>query len=80
MHKARRFQLTWLWGSLVPLMITRLMLSLKKAANTPGPIWGTNGQLESVRFARRTFGGTERRNDDIAMRPLTSEAINLSES
>ena len=50
------------WGSIVPIMITRLMLSLKKAANAQRSVWGSNYSrptVESVRFAHQTIGGTE---------------------
>ena len=50
------------------MMITRLMLSLKKAANALCLAWTSNhpGQtVESVRFAQQTIGGTEHV-DDLA--------------
>ena len=46
----------------MPLMISRLMLSLKKAADAQCSIWGSNYSrpiVESVRFAHQTIGGTE---------------------
>ena len=54
-------------------MITRMILSLKKAGNSPGSGWGTGGrdQLESIRFARRTIGGSERGGGDIPLRNFT---------
>ena len=53
--------LTLPWDSLIPLMVTRLILSLKKAANYPGSIWDSSvGQLETAVFAQRTIGGSER--------------------
>ena len=48
------------------MMITRLMLSLKKAANALGSAWTSNrpGQtVESARFAQQTIGGTEHVDD-----------------
>ena len=53
------FLLTRPWGSLVPLIITRLMLSLKKAASSPELMWSSNfpsSRTESVRFAQHTVG------------------------
>ena len=50
------------WGSIVPIMITRLMLSLKKAANSQYSVWGSNYSrptVESARFAHQKSGGTE---------------------
>ena len=47
------------WDSLAPIMITRLIISLKKAANPLESVWSA-GQMASVRFARRTIGGSER--------------------
>jgi hypothetical protein len=46
----------------MPLMVTRLILSLKKAAKTPDTIWSA-GQVPSMNFARRTIGGTDRGGD-----------------
>ena len=43
-------------------MVVRLMLSLKKTADSPGSIRGftSNSQIIPIRFAPRTsFGGTE---------------------
>jgi hypothetical protein len=59
----------------MPLMITRLILSLNKAANPQDSIWsfGGTGQEDTVRFARYTIGGTERRGGDIALGHLSSE-------
>ena len=36
--------------------------------------------VESVRFAHRAFGGTERRDDETPPRGLTLEGINLSQN
>ena len=50
------------WGSIVPLMISRSMLSLKKTANAQSSVWGLNHScwtVESVRYAQQTIGGTE---------------------
>ena len=46
----------------MPLMITRLILSLKKTAKSPCTIWSA-GQVPSIGFARRTINGTERGGD-----------------
>ena len=56
-------------------MVTRLMLSLREAANTPGSMWSLSDayRLESVMFARSTVGGSERGGSDIAMGNLSSE-------
>ena len=58
----------------MPLAVTRLVLSLKKAANSPGSLWSLSGtgQIESARFARRTVGGTER-GGNIVLGYLSSE-------
>lgn len=48
----------------MPLMVTRLILSLKKAANSPGPMLSFH-ELETIVFARRTIGGAERGGGDI---------------
>ena len=52
----------------MPLMASRLILSLKKTANTPGTVWSTS-QVPSIRFARRTISGTER-GGDVLLRPF----------
>ena len=63
-------------------MITRLILSLKKAANSPSMVWssGGTGQVDSVRFARRTAGGAERGSGDIVLRHLSSEGSDSLQS
>ena len=43
----------------MPLMITRLIISLKKAVEAPELVWSGDSQVESVRFARGMVGGTE---------------------
>jgi hypothetical protein len=60
----------------VPLMVTRLMLSLKKAANAPTSVWSLADapQPGSVRFAHHTIGGTERPEGDISMRNLSMQS------
>ena len=42
--------------SLMPLMITRLIISLKKAIEAPDQMWSVPSQVESVRFARGMVG------------------------
>jgi len=57
-------------------MITRLILSLKKAATSPDSVWSNGGpsQIATAIFAQRVFSGTERvRGDDVALRNLPSE-------
>ena len=39
-------------------MVTRLILSLKKAAKTPSTMWSAE-QVSTIMFARRTIGGIE---------------------
>ena len=55
-------------------MINRMILSLKKAGNSPDLGRGTGGagRLESISFARRTFGGSEREGGGIPLRNLRS--------
>ena len=63
--------LTLPWDSLAPVIITRLILSLKKAVSS---ISSGAGRLETVRFAQRTIGGTDRViGGDMALRNLSSE-------
>ena len=51
-------------------MVTRLILSLKKAVNYSGSIWGSSvGQLETAVFAQRTIGGSER--GDVTPRDIS---------
>ena len=72
---------TTLWDSFVPLMINRLILSLKRAGNPSDSAWGSSvGQLGSIRFARRTVGGSERRGDDIFLRNLSLEEAIYTQS
>ena len=44
------------------MIITRLILSLEMTARTPDTIWSAR-QVSSIKFARRTIGGTERGGD-----------------
>ena len=60
----------------MPSMITRLILSLKKAATSPDSVWSSGGpdQITTAIFAQRAVSGTERvRGDDVALRNLPSE-------
>jgi len=65
---------------LVPIMITRLMLSLKRAATPSDTVWSFDGgaHREDIRFARRTIGGSERVEGGIAMKHLPSKGIGSS--
>ena len=60
----------------MPLAVQRLMLSLKKAADSPGSQWSLSGtgQIESIRFACRKAGGTER-NENITPGHVSSEVV-----
>ena len=51
----------------MPLMGTRLILSLKKTAKTPETVWSA-GRVPSIRFARRAIGDTEHGGDVIPLR------------
>jgi len=64
---------------LVPLMVTRLMLSLRRVANSPGSVWslGNTVQPDSIRFANNTIGGTGRVGDNIHLKQFSSERKNL---
>jgi len=57
---------------LIPMMITRLMLSLKRNPNPADETWslGESTQQDSVGFSNRTIGGTERWGGNIALRNL----------
>ena len=63
--------------SMMPLMVTRLILSLKKAANSPSTIWSA-GQVSSMMFARRTIGGTEH-GGDVPLRTFVRRRRSVSE-
>jgi len=65
--------LTLPWDSLVPSMITRMILSLKKAATTPNSVGGSASAGTAV-FFQRAVGGTEYIGDgDLALNSLSSE-------
>ena len=53
------------------LMITHLILSLKRAVSPQDSIW--SGQLDTVRFARHIISGAKGRGGDIALGCLSSE-------
>ena len=68
--------LTLFWDSLMPSMITRLVLSLKKAAISPDSVWSGAGtsRTGTAMFFQGTVGGTERTNGgDVALSNLSSE-------
>ena len=55
------------------MMITRLMLSLKKAANASRSVWVSNHSsrtVETIRFAQQTIGGAEY-GGDIALKDIS---------
>ena len=58
-------------------MTTRLILSLKKAANGPSTVWSA-GQVSSIKFARRTIGGTGR-DGDVPSRSFIGGRWSVSE-
>ena len=64
--------------SIMPLMVARLILSLKKAANSPSTIWSA-GQVSSIMFARRTIGGTEY-DSDVPLRLFVGRRRSVSAS
>ena len=57
------------------MMTTRLMVSLRKAADASGSTQspGSTTDMESIRFARDTIGGTEIGGSDIALRDISLE-------
>ena len=60
-------------------MITRLILSLKKAAISPNSVWsGASGtsQLGTVVVFQRVVGGTERVRGVVVLSNLSSEGTN----
>jgi len=58
-----------------PMMITRLILSLRKAVNS---VSNGAGQLGVVRFAQHTVGGSERiGGGDMALRNISSEGTSV---
>ena len=66
--------LTLPWDSLVPSMITRLILSLKKAAISPDSVWSSTGvgQPGTAIFSPRMVSGTARvRDGDVALSNLS---------
>jgi len=68
--------LTLPWDSLMPSMIARLILSLKKASVSPGSVRSnaSSGRLGTAIFAQRTASGTGRvKSDDVALSNLSSE-------
>ena len=61
-------------------MITRLILSLKKAAISPNSVWSgasCTGQLETVVVSQRVVSGTEYvRGGAVVLSNLSSEGTN----
>ena len=62
----------------MPIMITRLILSLKKTARIPDTIRSA-GRVPSIKFARRTIGGTEYGDDTIPLRFFVEGRDSVSE-
>lgn len=62
-------------GSLLPIMVTRLMLSLKRVANSPGSMWSFHNtvQPDTIRFAGHTMSGTEFSDDSYDLKNLPSK-------
>ena len=58
----------------MPLLITRLMLSLRKAANHQDSIQSLGGtvQADNVRFACNAISGTEGGGGEIALEYISS--------
>jgi len=61
--------------ALMPLMVTRLILSLKKAGSPQETTWDANGRSvpDGLRFAPRTIGGSDREGVDIALKHFSSD-------
>ena len=64
-------------SSIMPLLVSRLIISLKKTANSPSMVWSA-GQVSSIGFARRTIGGTEH-GGDVPLRSCIGGRRSLSE-
>ena len=62
----------------MPLMVTRLILSLKKATRSPGAIWSAR-QVSGTGFALRAIGGTEHGGDTIHLRSFVGGRGSASE-
>ena len=62
----------------MPLMISRLILSLKKATKSPGAIWSAH-QVSGIRFALRSTGGTDHGGDVIPLRAFVGGRGPISE-
>ena len=57
----------------MPVMVTRLIISLKKAVEAPEQMWNGTSHVESVVFARGTIGGTEyQAGGDVALGNISS--------
>lgn len=57
------------WDSIMPIMITRMIVSLKKAGGAPDSGWRltSDSQAGGENIARRTIGGTERGGSDTLL-------------
>lgn len=54
-------RLTQIRDSLLLIVITRSMLSLKKTANSSGPLWSfSTARPETIKFPSHTTGSTDR--------------------
>jgi len=62
---------------LVPIMVTRLIVSLKRAATTTDTAWSFDDGIrrEGIRFASQTICGTGRGEGSIAMKYITSKGF-----
>ena len=61
-------------------MVTRLMLPLRRVANSPGSIWslGDIVEPEDPGFANDAIGETERVGDSIRLKHLPSKGKSLA--
>ena len=62
----------------MPLMISRLILSLNKTARAPNVTWGV-GQVSNISFARRTIGGIEHGGDAIPLKSFVGGSESVSD-
>lgn len=55
-------------------MVTRLILSLKKAGSPQNTTWDASGYNlpDGIRFAPRTIGGSDREGVDIALKRFSA--------
>ena len=65
-------------GSVMPVVVTRLIISLRKTASSPSTIWSAGQAVSTVSFAQHTIGGSEH-GIDLPLRSIVGKRRSVSD-